>query len=137
MASLRTKFRVLILCALVMPSQPLLAAGKFEQGRLTQKLHPQGPSITVVVKPHARGMWYDVEILEKDTLLQTMEVRNGVPVTAKGLRFADLNADGYLDLMLVGGKDFRGEPWYKTWRYHPCANRFLWLGPGADEVKDE
>ena len=48
-------------------------------------------------------------------------------MTEKDIRLADLTADGFLDLMIVGGKDHRGKEWFKTWLYDPKAKKFKWI----------
>jgi len=58
---------------------------------------------------------------------QEMAVRNGQAVTFAGVRLADVNADGFLDLMIVGGVDHRGEPWFKTWLYDQEQGVYRWI----------
>jgi len=58
---------------------------------------------------------------------QHLEIRSGQPLTPKDVRLADVNGDGFFDIMVVGGKDHRGEDWFKTWLYDPKGKKYKWI----------
>ena len=84
-----------------------------------------GPRLTVRVEPKpGGGNWrYDVHLTTADGLDQRLEVRNGRPIARRDVRLTDLTSDGFLDLLIVGGKDHRGEDWFKAWLSDPTARR--------------
>jgi hypothetical protein len=92
-------------------------------------LNRDGPRLTVeVVQQPAFSNWhYDIHVTTTAGLDQHFEIRKGWPLTRKDVRLADVNADGFLDVMVVGGKDHRGEDWFKTWLYDPKGKKYKWI----------
>ncbi len=88
-----------------------------------------GPRLTVrVTEQQERSNWhYDLHVTTTDGVDQHIPFRNGRPVTKKDIRLVDLNADGFLDIMVAGGKDHRGADWFKTWIYDAKAKKFRWI----------
>ena len=92
-------------------------------------LRRSGPQLTIrVTEQHAKSNWhYDLHITTTDGVDQHLELRNGQPVKREDLRLADVTADGFLDILIVGGKDERGQDWFKTWLYDPARKEFRWI----------
>ena len=90
----------------------------------------EGPSIRLVVEPLAvNANWqYRIAITLSDGHSQSLEIRNGQALRPGDVRLTDINADGLLDLMVIGGKDHRGADWFKTWRFDARRAMFVWLG---------
>jgi hypothetical protein len=81
-----------------------------------------------VVGLAARANWrYDLHVTTPDGLDQHIEVRSGQALTARDVRLTDVNGDGHLDLLVVGGKDHRGEDWFKTWLYDASGKKYTWV----------
>jgi hypothetical protein len=111
-------------------SGPLAAAARAgESFNVEAPLNRDGPRLTVEVVPRpAISNWrYDLHITTTAGLDQHLEIRNGRPLTRKDVRLADVNGDGFLDVMVVGGKDHRGEDWFKTWLYNPKDKKYKWI----------
>ena len=92
-------------------------------------LNRAGAQLTVqVIEQPAFSNWhYDIHVTTTDGLDQHFLIRNGQAVTEKDLRLVDVNGDGFLDIMLVGGKDHRGEDWFKTWLYDAKGKKYRWI----------
>ena len=97
--------------------------------KIEADLSKGGPRLTVkVVEQMAESNWhYEIRLTTTDGLDQKLKMRNGQALTEQDIRLADLTADGFLDLMIVGGKDHRGKEWFKTWLYDPKAKKFKWI----------
>jgi hypothetical protein len=97
--------------------------------KVESPLNREGPRLTVrvVLQPSFSNYWYDLQVTTADGLDQHFEIRNGQPLTPKDVRLADLTADGFLDIMVVGGKDHRGEDWFKTWLYDSKSKKYKWI----------
>lgn len=97
--------------------------------KLTAPLNRGGPQLTVEVvpQPESSNWLYTLHITSTDGLDQTLKVRNGLPLTAKDVRLVDVSADGFVDLMVVGGQDQRGDDWYKTWLFDVKSKQFKWI----------
>ncbi len=48
-------------------------------------------------------------------------------MTRADVRLVDVNGDGFLDLMIVGGADDSGQYWYKTWLFDQEAGEYRWI----------
>lgn len=92
-----------------------------------------GPTLTVRLaeKPETSNWHYDLHVATTDGLDQHFAIRNGQPVQRENIRLVDINGDGFLDVMILGGKDHRGEAWFKTLLYDPKAKKYAWLNGGA------
>jgi hypothetical protein len=88
-----------------------------------------GATLKVAIKPKASisNRDYDVHITTTAGINQHLEIRSGQPLTPKDVRLADLTADGFLDIMIVGGKDHRGEDWFRTLLYDPKGKKYKWI----------
>ncbi len=88
-----------------------------------------GPRLTVQVvqQPGGSNWHYDVHVTTTDGLDQHFRLRNGQPLTKKDIRLVDVTGDGFLDIMIVGGKDHRGEDWFKTWLYDAKTKKYKWI----------
>ena len=97
--------------------------------KLTAPLNRGGPQLTVEVVPQSESSnWhYTIHLTSTDGLEQSLTVRNGQPLTAKDVRLVDVSADGFVDLMVVGGEDAQGNDWYKTWLYDVKSKQFRWI----------
>ncbi len=97
--------------------------------KLAAPLNRGGPQLTVEVIPQvlASNWLYTLHITSTDGLDQSLTVRNGQPLTAKDVRLVDVSADGFVDLMVVGGQDSQGDNWYKTWLYDGKSKQFRWI----------
>jgi len=85
-----------------------------------QLLPPQGVYSNYPYRLEIRG--------REDVLIQSVSIRNGVPIYKDGFEVVDLNADGYKDIRLLGGKDRAGDRWYKSWLYNPNTKKYVWPG---------
>ncbi len=89
-----------------------------------------GPRLTVRVipQPASKSNWnYDLHITTGDGLDQHFPIRNGQAVTKRDVRLCDITGEGFLDILVVGGKDHRGEDWFKTWLYDAKAKKYRWI----------
>ena len=89
-----------------------------------------GPFRTMILRQQlSPSNWhYALEI--KDSLgaiVQTLTIRNGIAIGKNDVQVVDLNADGFKDIMLVGGEDHAGTKWYKTWIYDSQQQKYLWI----------
>jgi hypothetical protein len=88
-----------------------------------------GPMLSFrLVQEYAFSNWhYRIEIRNKaGALIQTLKIRNGIPIQEGDLVLQDLNADGFLDLRVPGGTDKSGQKWHKSWRYVEETRRYMW-----------
>lgn len=92
-------------------------------------LSKDGATLAVALKRKASvGNWhYDLHLTTTAGLDQHFEIRSGQPLTRKEVRLVDLTADGYLDVLIVGGKDHRGEDWFRTLLYDPKGKKYKWI----------
>ncbi len=92
------------------------------------------PALSVeVVQVSDRSRFnYKIQFSSSSKHVQTLRIRNGVAVAFKDLRFVDLNADGYKDMMILGGTDKAGNKWYKTWIYNPKMKQYVWIGKAIE-----
>jgi hypothetical protein len=121
---------VVIGVGLLVSGPSLAAAARAgESFKVEAPLNRDGPRLTVEVvqKPAFSNWHYDIHVTTTAGLDQHAEIRNGQPLTRKDVRLADINSDGFLDVMLVGGKDHRGEEWFKTWLYDPKGKKYKWI----------
>ena len=121
---------VVIGVGLIMSGPSLaMAARAGESFNVEAPLNRGGPRLTVkVVEQPAFSNWhYDLHVTTAAGLDQHLEIRNGQPLTRKDVRLADVNGDGFLDVMVVGGKDHRGEDWFKTWLYDREGKKYKWI----------
>ncbi len=102
--------------------------------RLFAPIQRDGSIVTVHVKPKEAlsNYHYDLHVTVEGRAAQRFHIRNGQPVTKGDVRLADLNGDGFLDIMLVGGSDHRGRDWFKTLIYDRQKNHYRWLGEPPD-----
>ncbi len=97
------------------------------------KVGPNGPTFVIrLYAPMAvSGHYYHVAVYSEDEsrLLQSFEMRNGVPLQpgTDSFEVLDVDHDGLADLRVLGGTLDRRK-WYKVWRYDPHADRFEWYG---------
>ena len=97
---------------------------------LKSQLNRDGPELILIVTPEesARDNFlYDVHITVGEDTDQHFKVRNGQVIGQDELKLMDINADGCLDIMIAGGKDHRGENWYKTWIYDTKQEKYRWI----------
>jgi hypothetical protein len=123
---------VVIAVGLIVSGPSLTAAARPDQSstfKAEAPLNRDGPQLTVEVvqQPAISNSHYDIHVTTTAGLHQHLEIRNGQPLTPKDVRLADVNGDGFLDLMVVGGKDHRGEDWFKTWLYDPKSKKYKWI----------
>jgi hypothetical protein len=128
---MKTLLVAAILCQVVFGSPPGAAPGTDQPSgfKVEATLNRAGPRLTVrVVEQPATSNWhYDIHVTTTDGLDQHFAIRNGQAVAAKDVRLVDVNGDGFLDIMVVGGKDHRGEDWFKTWLFEAKAKEFKWI----------
>lgn len=107
-----------------------------DRGAVEAPLSRGGPTLTVrVVEQPASSNWnYDLHVTT-DGVDQHFAIRNGQPVTREDIRLVDVNGDGFLDIMVVGGKDHRGEAWFKTMVYDSKGKKYGWI-TGSDTSAD-
>jgi len=95
-----------------------------------------GPFLHIQLLPQRGAFSNFLYLLEirgrEDVLIQSVSIRNGVPIYKDGFEVVDLNADGYKDIRLLGGKDRAGDRWYKSWLYNPNTKKYSWpeIQPG-------
>jgi len=113
------------------PSAPgaVTTADRSSDFKVEAQLCRDGPRLTlqVVQQPAASNWHYDLHVTTADGLDQHFRLRNGQPVTKNDIRLADVTGDGFLDIMIVGGKDHRGQDWLKTWLYDVKAKKYKWI----------
>ena len=102
--------------------------------RIGARIQRDGPWLTVEVTPQEAlsNHHYDLHVVVESRSDEHYQIRNGQPITKREVRLADLNADGFLDIMIVGGVDHQGQDWYKTLIYDEGTNRYRWLAQEAN-----
>ena len=119
------------LCLVVPGVPPGTATGADKPSgfKVEAPLNRAGPQLTVQVveQPETSNWRYDIHVTTTDGLDQHFAIRNGQAVTEKDVWLVDVNGDGFLDIMLVGGKDHRGEDWFKTWLFDAKTKRYGWI----------
>lgn len=86
---------------------------------MTTPINSDGPALTIAAKrKDAASNQYDLRVSVAGRSDQHFEVRNSQPITKHDIRLASLDGDGYLDIMIVGGRDNRGKESYKTLIYN-------------------
>ena len=77
--------------------------------RIVAAIRRDGPLLTIEVTPKdaLSNDRYDFHVTVMGRSDQHFQVRNGKPITKSEIRLADLNSDGILDIMIVGGTDHR------------------------------
>jgi len=83
--------------------------------------------IEVTTKDALSNHHYDIHVAVMGRSDQHFQVRNGKPITRTEARLADLNSDGFLDTMIVGGTDHRGHEWFKTLLYDKHKSVYRWI----------
>ena len=120
---------------------------RYSAGRTGIAAPPQTTEFRTVVPLRRDGRLLTVEVTPKDVLSnyvydfhvtvegrtdQHLEVRNGRPITKHDVRLADLNGDGFLDIMIAAGPDHLGQDWYKTLIYDKAKSKHRWLTDEAE-----
>jgi hypothetical protein len=123
---------VVIGVGLIVSGLSLAGAGRADlppSFKVEAPLNRGGPRLTVagVLQPAISNLHYDLHVTTTAGLDQHLKLRSGGLLTSKDVRLADVNADGFLDIMVVGGKDHRGEDWFKTWLYDPRGKKYKWI----------
>lgn len=105
------------------------AGASLEDFEVSAPITKDGATLKVAIKLRdSFSNWhYDVHITTTAGLDQRLEIRSGQPLTSKDVRLADLTADGSLDIMVVGGKDHRGEDWFRTLLYDSQNKKYKWI----------
>jgi hypothetical protein len=100
-----------------------------EDFEVSAPIAKDGATLKIAIKPKdsLSNRHYDVHITTTAGLDQHHEIRSGQPLTRKDVRLADLTADGFLDIMVVGGKDHRGEDWFRTLLYDAKGKKYKWI----------
>ncbi len=100
-----------------------------EASEVSAPITKDGATLKVAIKlKDGFSNWnYDVHITTTAGINQHLEIRSGLPLPPKAVRLADLNADGFLDIMVVGGKDHRGEDWFRTLLYDSKGKKYKWI----------
>ena len=100
-----------------------------EDFEVSAPLTKDGATLKVAIRlKDAPGNWhYDVHVTTTAGLDQRLELRSGRPLASTDVRLADLTADGSLDIMIVGGKDHRGEDWFRTLLYDSRDQKYKWI----------
>jgi hypothetical protein len=112
------------------PNAPSPKAAASPEGfEVSAPIAKDGATLKVAIrqKDSPSNWHYDVHITTTAGLDQHVEIRSGQPLTPKDVRLADLTADGFLDIMVVGGKDHRGEDWFRTVLYDPKGKKYRWI----------
>jgi hypothetical protein len=111
------------------------AASPDDDSEITTAIKSDGPTLSIRVKRKdaLSNYCYDLHVSVAGRADQRFEVRNGRSITRHDIRLADLNGDGYLDIMIVGGTDHRGKEWYKTLIYHDANQEYCWLANDASQ----
>ncbi len=97
--------------------------------RLVAPSHRDGRLLTIEVTPKETlsNHHYDIHVTVVGHSDHHFQVRNGQPITKSDIRLADLNADGFLDIMITGGIDHRGQEWFKTLLYDSDTSGYRWI----------
>ena len=99
-----------------------------DRGAVEAPLNRGGPRLTVrMIEQPARDNWHYQLQIASEGLEQHFAIRNGQPITREDIRLVDVNGDGFLDIMVVGGKDHRGEAWFKTWVFDAKDKKYRWI----------
>jgi len=82
-----------------------------------------------LISEHSFSNWhYRIEIRNKaGEIIQTLKIRNGIPIQKEDFQLQDLDADGFLDVRVLGGTDKSGQKWYKSWRYAEKTKQYTWM----------
>ncbi len=96
---------------------------------ITHPIRRNGPDVAIAVtrKDSPSNHHYDFAITVTGHAAHHIHIRNGQPITNNDIRLADLNADGFLDLMIVGGTDHRGS-YCQLLCSRNLRQRRLWVG---------
>ena len=97
--------------------------------RIVAPIQRDGPWLTIEVTPKGAlsNHHYDFHVTVEGRSDEHFQVRNGQSITKSEIRLADLNSDGFLDIMIVGGVDHRGQDWYKTLIYDQGKRKYRWI----------
>jgi hypothetical protein len=97
--------------------------------RIGAPIQRDGRLVTLDVTPKdvLSNHEYDFHIVVEGSSDEHLHVRSGEPITKGDVRFADLNGDGFLDILIASGPDHRGQDWYKTLIYEKQTKRYRWL----------
>jgi hypothetical protein len=108
------------------PPKTVAVGDDFE---VSAPINKGGATLKVAIKTKSSfSNWhYDIHVTTTAGLDQHLEIRSGQPVTPKDVRLADVTADGFLDIMVVGGKDHRGEDWFRTLLYDRKGKKYKWI----------
>lgn len=125
--------RYFLLLAVLCVPFPLLAGegiGFGNVGVSVETPFTEEHTLKVVLTPLMKlnNHHYSLRVIVRGVVDQRFEIRSGQALTENDIRFASINADAYLDILIVGGKDHRGMPWYKTLLYDEPSKRFYWIG---------
>ncbi|QDU11910.1 hypothetical protein [Gimesia aquarii] len=104
--------------------------------RIVAPIQRDGPWLTIEVTPKSAlsNHHYDFHITVEGRANQHFQIRNSQPITRSDIRLADLNSDGFLDIMIVGGVDHRGQDWYKTLIYDEGQRRYRWINDELNSI---
>jgi hypothetical protein len=107
---------------------------KTAEFRIGAQVQRDGPLLTIEVTPQdaLSNHHYDFHVVVEGRSDEHYQVRSGQPITKSEVRLADLNSDGFLDIMIVGGVDHRGQDWYKTMIYDEGTRRYRWITDKPD-----
>ena len=83
--------------------------------------------VAIKLKESFSNFYYDIHITTTAGLDQHLEFRSGVPLPPKAVQLVDLTADGFLDIMIVGAKDHRGEDWFRTLLFDAKGKQYQWI----------
>jgi hypothetical protein len=102
--------------------------------RIVAPIQRDGSLVTIKVTPKdaLSNHHYDFHVTVESLSDQHIQVRNGQAITRSDVRLADLNGDGLLDIMIVGGPDHRGRDWYKTLLYDRDKGGYDWITDEPD-----
>jgi hypothetical protein len=95
---------------------------------ITAPIQRDGPAVTIKVTQGSvvSDVYYDFHITVKGHKAQDFRVRNP-PITKNDVRLVDLNADGFLDIMIAGGTDHLKNAWFKTLIYNDDKGEYRWI----------